>query len=71
MTKQLIGVSRKIIQHQRHGAILLAESREGQNFRSPGRARARDRAGLEPVPRQALEQRRELRADQSDHALRR
>ena len=62
MLQQPLGVSRKVIQRQRHGAILLAEGREGQDFCSPGRARARDRAGLEPVPRQALEQRRELGA---------
>ena len=71
LLQQPLGVSREIIQRQRHGAILLAESRESQHFRSPGRARARDRAGLEPVPRQALEQGRELRAAQPDHALRR
>ena len=60
LQQQPLRVSWKIIQRQRHGAILLAASQEGQHFRSPGRARARDRAGLQPVPRQALEQRREL-----------
>ena len=52
-------------------AILLADSRGSQDFRSPSRARARDRAGLQPVPRQALEQGRELRRAQAHHAFRR
>ena len=65
LQQQPLGVSRKVIQRQRHGAILLAESRERQDFRSAGRARARDRARLEPVPRQALDQGRELRARSS------
>ena len=65
MLQQPIGITWKIIQRQRHGAILLAASPGSQHFRSPGRARARDRTGLEPVPRQALEQGRELRRAQA------
>ena len=64
MLQQPLGITWKIIQRQRHGAILLADKLESQDFRSPSRARARDRTGLEPVPRQALEQGRELRRAQ-------
>jgi hypothetical protein len=67
--QQQIGITWKIIQHQRHGAILLAESIKSQVFRSPSRARARDHAGLEPVPGQAFEQGRELRRAQARHAV--
>ena len=69
--QQPVGITWKIIQRQRHGAILLTTSSESQDFRSPGRARARDHTGLEPVPRQALEQGRELRRAQAHHAFRR
>ena len=53
--QQPVRITWEIIQHQRHGAILLAESLKSQDFRSAGRARATDRARLQPVPRQALE----------------
>jgi hypothetical protein len=43
--QQPIWIAWEVIQHQRHSAILLAESRESQHFCSPRRARARDRAG--------------------------
>ena len=46
MLQQSIGIAWKITQHQRHGAILLAAGPGSQHFRSPGRARARDRPGL-------------------------
>ncbi len=57
-----IRTSPNLIQHRAHGTTLLAARPVSQHFRSPGRARARDRAGPQMVPRQALEQGRELGA---------
>ena len=46
LLQQPMGVSWKIILRQRHAAILLTRRPGSQDFRSPSRARARDRAGL-------------------------
>jgi hypothetical protein len=51
LLQQHLMISRKIIQRQHHAAVLLAIARGGQPFRSPGRARPRDRTRPEPVPR--------------------
>src|SRR4051812_48875668 len=50
--------------------IPLAAGHGSTHFRSPARAWARDRGGLEQVPRQALEQGRQLRRAQAHHAFR-
>jgi hypothetical protein len=67
----LLWVLQKLVQRQRHGAILRTAAPGRQRRCSPGRARPPYRARLQPVPRQALEQGRELGRGQLHGALRR
>jgi hypothetical protein len=71
LLQQLLRILRQLVQHQRHGAILRTAAPGRQHRGSPGGARPPYRARLQPVPRQALEQGRELRRGQPHGALRR